>query len=89
MNVDIPSLGISRAFSLGALLVGGGTLLEYAAGLDLRIDQLLAADRVQRPNPGRMAPATEQFAKPGPFFGQNTPVDEGRPMGSIEARGDT
>ncbi len=49
---------LARACAAGALLVGGATLCEYATGLDLRIDQLLALDRVQRLYPGRMSPAT-------------------------------
>lgn len=46
------------ALALGTALVGGATLVEYLARVDLGIDQLLFPDVVQRSYPGRMAPAT-------------------------------
>ena len=47
-----------RLAPLGAVvcaLIGGATLVEYVAGVDLRIDQILAADPATASLPGRMA----------------------------------
>ncbi len=52
---------VARAAALSTALIGSLTLLEYVAGLDLGIDQLLfeeAATALATSSPGRMAPAT-------------------------------
>ncbi|SFS20610.1 PAS domain S-box-containing protein/diguanylate cyclase (GGDEF) domain-containing protein [Granulicella pectinivorans] len=48
----------SRLFSLGVLVLGCLTLLEYLYGFNFGIDQLLFVDHVQVIYPGRMAPTS-------------------------------
>ncbi len=44
--------------ALAAAILGGLTLFQYASGLSLGIDTLLASDLSHSPYPGRMAPAS-------------------------------
>jgi PAS domain S-box-containing protein len=49
---------LAQALALGAALVGLATLIEYFAGWNLHIDELVVKDRIQAYNifPGRMSP---------------------------------
>jgi len=49
---------LGRFLSLMGALVGGATLFEYGSGIDLGIDQALAADSLSIQFPGRPAPLT-------------------------------
>ena len=49
---------IGRVSAVAVLLIGAATLVEYATGLDLHIDQLIFSDDVAHQAPGRMALAT-------------------------------
>lgn len=52
-------LRVARVLAAAAALIGALTLLEYLAGADLRIDQLLLAEASDvRGIPGRMSPLT-------------------------------
>ncbi len=53
-----PGSGAAKAMALSAISLGALTLLEYASGVDLSIDELLLADDGPSKHPGRMAPAT-------------------------------
>jgi PAS domain S-box-containing protein len=52
---------IGRVCALAVIAIGGATLVEYIAGVDLHIDQLVlgaSPDQLHFPNPGRMASLT-------------------------------
>lgn len=49
---------VAASLAAAGLMLGALTLCEYAAGIDLGIDQLLTIDRRSSQFPGRMAPAT-------------------------------
>ena len=48
----------SRAVAVAVLVIGGATLIQYLAKLDLGIDQLLFRDPYSDVDPGRMSQAT-------------------------------
>jgi len=53
---------LATAAAVLALGIGIGTIVEYALGIDLGIDQLIEATDKRVPHPGRPAPAVAVFA---------------------------
>lgn len=53
---EIVSIGarFRRVLAFAALAIGAATLIQVISGVDLRIDQILFSDPVQRRHPGRM-----------------------------------